>query len=243
VSSHRRHRGAPHVRTARLAVSTALLAILAPSAGCIGETSEEPPIVPIRNMYDQPRYDPQERSSFFEDHRTMRPPVPGTIAVEMDSSLSHHSGRTEDDSAWLLTIPPEIIERRGGMASFITHGQERYGIYCAPCHGLSGDGQGPVAARIVTLAEGADPGSGVLQPPTFHTDALRQIPDGQLYATITNGIRNMPAYRQSVPQDDRWSIVAYVRALQISQATARTAMNIEGPGAAAARANNVEQNP
>ncbi len=215
----------------RVAMVAALLALGAPLSGCIGQTSEDPPIVPIRNMYNQPRYNPQARSTFFKDGRTMRPPIEGAVAIEMDPSISNHSGRTEDNSAWLATIPAEIIERRGGMETLVRHGQERYGIYCAPCHGLSGNGQGPVAARAKQLAEGADPGSGVMQPPTFHSDTLRQIPDGQLYATITNGVRNMPAYRQSVPQDDRWAIVAYVRALQISQATARTAMN------------HVEQNP
>lgn len=215
----------------RVATVAVLVALGAPLSGCIGVTSEDPPIVPIRNMFIQPRYNPQARSTFFEDGRTMRPPVAGSVAVEMDPSISNHSGRTPDNSEWLATVPAEVVERRGGMDDFVRHGQERYDIYCAPCHGLSGDGQGPVAARVKVLAGGADPGSGVMQPPTFHSDALRQIPDGQLYATVTNGVRNMPAYSHSIPQDDRWAIVAYVRALQISQATARTAMN------------QVEQNP
>ncbi len=210
----------------RLLTALGLVALAAPATGCIGETSTEPPIVPIRNMYDQPRYDSQSRSEFFKDHRTMRPPIEGAVSIEMDPSISNHSGRSEDGSEWLLAVPDEVIERKGGMDAFVHRGQERYGIYCAPCHGLSGDGQGPVADRIRVLSEAGDPGAGVLQPPTFHSDALRQIPDGQLYATITNGVRNMPAYRQSIPQDDRWAIVAYVRALQISQATVRTAANI-----------------
>jgi mono/diheme cytochrome c family protein len=215
----------------RLRVVAALLGIFtAPLAGCIGETSTEPPIVPIRNMYQQPRYDAQSRSDFFDDHRTMRPPIDDTYSVEMDPEISHHTGRSDDDSQWLLTVPGEIIRRNGGMDAFVHRGQERFGIYCAPCHGLAGDGHGPVAERITMLSEsGIDPGAGVLQPPTFHSDALRHIPDGQLYATITNGVRNMPAYRQSIPQDDRWAIVTYVRALQVSQATTRTAMAPSNP--------------
>ncbi|MBC7172837.1 MAG: hypothetical protein H5U40_10435, partial [Polyangiaceae bacterium] len=169
MSSHRKvDRGAFASRAIALG---ALLAISAPLSGCIGETSEEPPIVPIRNMYDQPRYDPQERSPFFADGRTMRPPVPGTIAVEMDPAISHHTGRSEDDSEWLSVIPGEVIEKRGGMDTLVRHGQERYDIYCAPCHGLSGDGNGPIAERITLLAAAGDPGAGVMQPPTFHSDA------------------------------------------------------------------------
>jgi mono/diheme cytochrome c family protein len=206
---------------------TAAVAALALLGGCIGQTSEDPPIVPIRNMYNQPRYDDQSKSVFFEDGRTMRPPVAGAVAREMDPELSNHTGRLADDSAWVAEIPADIIEAGGGMKAFAERGQQRFDIYCAPCHGTAADGEGAVAHRISELAKGADPGAAVLLAPTLHTDALRQAPDGQIYATVTNGVRNMPAYRQSIPQNDRWAIVAYVRALQLSQASVRTAMNQE----------------
>ena len=192
-----------------------LLALLGASAvaGCTGDTSTEPPIVPIRNMYNQPRYDAQSKAPFFADGRTMRPQVEGTVAYEADPELSHATGRTDDNATWVLEIPAPIVERQGGMAAFIERGHERYEIYCSACHGSSGDGKGVVAMRADSL------GATTMIPPTFHDSRLRRIPDGQLFSTVSNGIRNMPAYRQSIPQDDRWAIVAYVRALQLSQAS------------------------
>ena len=193
-----------------------LVALAAPCllAGCRGQTSTEPQIVPIRNMYDQPRYDSQERSDFFQDGRSMRPPVEGTLAQEMEVDIEIATGRSADNSAWVLEVPTVVVERNGSLETVVRRGQERYDIYCAPCHGTSGDGHGMVRERIDAKPE---LGAGGLVPPTFHTDTLRQMPDGQLYATITNGIRNMPAYSHNVPLDDRWAIVTYVRALQLSQ--------------------------
>lgn len=183
-------------------------------AGCRGQTSTEPQIVPIRNMFDQPRYDSQQRSNFFQDGRVMRPPVEGALAQEMEPDIELATGRSADNSAWVLEVPTAVVERHGGMETFVRRGQGRYNIYCAPCHGASGDGHGMVRERIDAKPE---LNAGVLIPPTFHTPDMRTIPDGQLYATITNGIRNMPAYGHNVPQDDRWAIVTYVRALQLSQ--------------------------
>jgi mono/diheme cytochrome c family protein len=192
-----------------------ILALLAASAfaGCVGDTSKEPPIVPIRNMYNQPRYDSQSKGAFFADKRTMRPQVEGTIAYEADPELGNATGRTDDNAGWVLEVPAAVVERLGGMDQALERGEQRFGIYCAPCHGDSGDGKGVVALRADSI------GASAMLPPTFHDDRLRTIPDGQLFATISNGIRNMPAYRQSMPQDDRWAVVAYVRALQLSQAS------------------------
>jgi len=174
-------------------------------AACRGQTSEDPPIVPIRNMYSQPKYMMQQAGDFFEDGRAMRPPVEGTIAreTEIDPRIAH--GRLDDDTGYVLTIPQEAIERNLGMEHMLARGQERFGIFCAPCHGLDGGGLGMVVKH------------GLIQPPSYHQDRLRHIPDGQLFATIENGIRNMPAYGPQIPTFDRWAIVAYVRALQISQ--------------------------
>jgi mono/diheme cytochrome c family protein len=206
---------------ARLSIVLAVLAATVGSllTGCRGQPSEDPPIVPIRNMYNQPRYDPQERSDFFPDTRTDRPPVPGTVSRSDELSLPVLTGLAEDGTGWALEVPAEVTARQGGMARMLVRGQERYGIYCAPCHGLSGHGDGMVAGRAQVL------GAGVLKPPSFHEDAMRTMPDGRVYGVITNGIRNMPPYRHSVPVEDRWAIVAYVRALQVSQAGATTAMN------------------
>jgi hypothetical protein len=175
-------------------------------AGCRGQTSKDSPIVGIRNMYDQPRYDMQSKSDFFADKRTMRLPVEGTVTREeiLDEEVGH--GRLKDDSGYVLTIPGPVIERSGGMLSLISRGQERFNIYCTPCHDKTGSGHGMAVKH------------GMLAPPTFHQDRIRHMPDGQLFETISNGIRNMPSYGISVPVPDRWAIVAYVRALQLSQA-------------------------
>jgi hypothetical protein len=162
-------------------------------------------------MYDQEKYDVQEESDFFDDKRTMRPVVDGTVSRERDIDLRTSQGRTEDNTAWVMTIPKEMVENFGGMGPMLKRGQERYGIYCTPCHDATGAGNGIVKQRAVAS------GAAAFAPPTYHQDRIRHMPDGQLYATIANGKSNMPAYPQiGIP--DRWAIVAYVRALQLSQA-------------------------
>jgi mono/diheme cytochrome c family protein len=174
--------------------------------GCRGETSDQPPIVPIRNMYNQPRYNMQEESDFYPDKRTMRPRIEGTVGRGQIVDPRIASGRLEDNSGYVLTIPEEVVRAAGGVEPLTARGKERYGIYCVPCHDGTGSGQGLVIKR------------GMLAPPTFHQERLQRAPDGQIFATITNGIRNMPAYYAQIPEGDRWAIVAYVRALQVSQA-------------------------
>lgn len=181
-------------------------------SGCRGQTSEETPIVPIRNMYDQPRYNMQSESAFFDDKRTMRPRVEGVVGHSQSVDPRIAEGRLEDNSGYVLTIPEEVVKAAGGMEALTERGKNRFNIYCVPCHDGTGSGQGIVVKR------------GMLAPPTFHQDRIRKMPDGQVFATITNGIRNMPAYGQQVPESDRWSIVAYVRALQVSQAPIATEM-------------------
>ncbi len=187
------------------------LLVMAALMGCRGQTTQDTPVVPIRNMYNQPRYDAQERSAFFQDGRTMRPQVDGTVSREDDPNLGVATGRADDNAEWVLEVPRQVVQRNGGGASFVARGQERYTIYCAPCHGDTGSAEGPVANRVARLNFNA------MVPPTFHDERLRGIPDGQLFATISHGIRNMPAYAQSIPTDDRWAIVSYVRALQLSE--------------------------
>ena len=179
-----------------------------PLAGCRGATQDSPPIVPLRNMHEQQRYDPQEYMPFFRDGRSMREPVAGTFAQEMIPELTLSEGRLNDDSAYVLSVPDEAYKMLGGAESAVERGQGRYNIYCAPCHDQTGGGQGTVIER------------GMAQPPSLHDGRIRTMPDGQLFATISNGIRNMPPYQHSIPVADRWAIVSYVRALQLSQANA-----------------------
>jgi mono/diheme cytochrome c family protein len=196
------------------------LAFVTLATGCIAGESGEPPVVGIRNMYNQPRYDTQERQPFFADQRSMRPQVEGTVSREMSSSLTWATGRAADEG-YLLEVPAKLIASHGGSGPLLDRGRDRYEIFCAACHSVSGDGKGMVSRRAAAL------GASGLIAPSFHDDRLRHIPDGQLFATITNGVRNMPSYAHNIPVDDRWAIVHYVRALQLSQAPVAAPENTE----------------
>lgn len=194
-----------------LVITAAVSALL---GACRGQPSEDPPILLLRNMWDQQRYDPQSVSNQYSDHRTMRQPVTGTVTRENfieDERLS--LGLEPDGVTYVPTIPTEIAPAFGGPLGLVQRGQERFNIYCSPCHGRAGDGQGMVFLRASVTGYQYPP------PPSFHDNRLRHMPDGQLYATIANGIRNMPSYAAQIPVNDRWAIVSYVRALQLSQAT------------------------
>jgi len=215
---------------------TAALAVLA--SGCRGKTSEDPPIVLIRNMHVQQRYNSQARSPFFADHRTMRPTPAGTVprfpggrppvyadgTIGRDDSFDRddiHLGHLPDSPEYVSEIPADVVSqanflkpdrtRATGMSALLHRGQERYGIYCTPCHSATGDGRGIVWAR------GQGGNYQYPQPASLHDARIRRIPDGQLFATISNGVRNMPGYAAQMPVRDRWAVVAYVRALQLAQ--------------------------
>jgi mono/diheme cytochrome c family protein len=168
-------------------------------------TSPQPRIHIIPDMDNQPKFKTQSRNPMFADRRAMRPPVAGAVprgAVLGEPAVT--SGKLGE--SWVEAIPIEIDR------SLIERGRQRYDIYCSPCQGLAGFGDGMVARRADELLEGT------WTPPTsFHSDLLRERPAGHLFNTITNGIRNMPAYGPQITVEDRWAIVAYVRALQRSQ--------------------------
>ena len=170
-------------------------------AGCRGTESDSPPIHPNLNMDFQERFDPQEPSAFFADGRAMRPKVPGTVARGfLREDRVFYEGRNAGGG--LVQQSPLPITR-----ALLERGQERYNIYCTPCHGEAGDGRG-----LVTTG-----GYGYTPAPTFHSAQMRAQPDGHFFDVITNGIRTMPPYRSQVPVADRWAIVSYIRALQRSQ--------------------------
>lgn len=185
----------------------AIAALALALSACRGQPSTDPPIVPLRNMYNQPRYNPQASSAYYADGRSMRGHVPGTVAREMEVAPELALGLTADHTAYVAEVPNEAAAHFGGRRELVERGQGRYDIFCAPCHDRSGTGAGIIVQR------------GMQAPPTFHSERLRGIPDGQLFATISNGLRMMPAYEHSIPVHDRWAIVSYVRALQLSQAS------------------------
>lgn len=168
-------------------------------------TSARPRVQLIQDMAKQPKVKTQAANPLFADGRAMRPPVPGTVAHgELEEDDAYWAGR--DAGGWVTAFPVQVTER------LMQRGQERYDIFCAPCHGLAGFGDGPVAKRADALQEGT-----WTPPSSYHTDLVRGRPVGHLFNTITNGIRNMPAYASQIPVADRWAIVLYVRALQRSQ--------------------------
>ena len=186
-------------------------------AGCRGQTSDEPPILLERNMYDCERYDPESYSQFFPDHRTMRTPVEGTIARDRyEDDPETATGLVADKSGYAMTVPQSQVQRAGGLEKMLARGQERFGIYCAPCHGLTGDGKGMVVCKRDKPTDPCE-SRGFPPLPSYEDPRIRQMPDGQLFATITHGVRTMPAYGAQVPIPDRWAIVSYVRALEVSQ--------------------------
>jgi mono/diheme cytochrome c family protein len=200
-----------------------VLALGSIAAGCIGAESSEPPVVGIRNMYNQPRYDTQERQPFFADQRSMRPQVEGTVSREMEKGYDAATGLGAQSNAWIDQVPQRITEKLGGIEAAVERGRTRFDIYCATCHGVSGDGKGMISRRATAL------GATGLVAVSLHDDRLRHMPDGQMFATISNGVRNMPSYAHNIPVEDRWAIVHYVRALQLSQAPVAKLENTEQP--------------
>ena len=169
-------------------------------AGCRGRISDKPPIHINPNMDAMERFEAQEENPIFDDHRAMRPPVPGTVARGMlRSDVRFFTGR-DSTGAFVSIMPVRKTQ------DLYLRGQERYDIYCAVCHGKAGDGQGILMTGGYGFA-----------PIGYHDDRLRGIEDGYLFDVITRGIRTMPGYAQQIPVADRWAIVAYMRALQLSQ--------------------------
>jgi mono/diheme cytochrome c family protein len=208
------------------------ITVLAMALGaCRGEPSAESPIVLLRNMHYQQRYNSQAESAFFSDKRTMRAPPEGTVsrfpgganAHYVDFTVSRDNGFDDDrvvyghepDSpVYVASVPASVVADLGGGQRLLQRGQQRFGIYCALCHGRAADGRGQVWLRSIG---GGTPNSyNYIAPTNLHDERLKHVPDGQIFATISNGIRNMPAYSGQIPVRDRWAIVAYVRALQVA---------------------------
>lgn len=149
------------------------------------------------NMYDQPRYDTLDTSAFFVDGASARPRVAHTVARGelQDEALVRGTkdGRAVD--AFPLPVTRELLAR----------GEQRYTIYCSPCHGALGDGSGIVVRR------------GFERPPSYHIDRLRNAPVGYLFNVVSVGFGAMLSYAEDIRAEDRWAIIAYVRALQLSQ--------------------------
>jgi mono/diheme cytochrome c family protein len=161
----------------------------------------------IQDMDSQPKYKAQRENSFFADNRAARPAIDGTVAVG-DARDDDHFYKGKEGGAWARTFPSEIALTEATM----DRGRQRFGIYCTPCHGQIGLGDGMVAKRADSLQQGT-----WVSPTNMTQEYLRQMPVGQLFNSITNGIRTMPAYGPQIKTEDRWAIIMYVRALQRSR--------------------------
>lgn len=154
-----------------------------------------------QDMHDTPRYEPFEESDFFADSRAMRPLVEGTVARGMLRDDDLFFTATLPDGELTTSLPPAVTVDR----ALVERGQERYDIYCAPCHSQLGDGNGMVVQR------------GYKRPTSFHDPRLRAERIGYFYDVITNGFGQMPNYAAQITPADRWAIAVYLRALQLSQ--------------------------
>jgi mono/diheme cytochrome c family protein len=154
-----------------------------------------------RNMFDQPKFEPYEKTDFFGDARSARPIPENTVAVgHLDEDTAFYQGMV--DGEYITDFPLEVT------AEVLARGRGRFQIYCTPCHGASGYGNGMIVKR------------GYKQPPSYHSEDLRSNPDkpvGYIYHTISNGFGVMSGYSYQLKPADRWAVVAYLRTLQFSQ--------------------------
>jgi mono/diheme cytochrome c family protein len=180
----------------------------------------------MQDMYNQPKYKSLAASTLWADGQSARPDVPGTIAYSAGALAGTSSGRegalplpeaesptypVDEHGRIKAALPPGSATPRlvtnplPITMQTLARGRERFDIYCSPCHSIAGDGDGMVVRR------------GFSRPPSYHTDKLRNAPDAHFYDVITNGYGVMYSYADRVEPQDRWAIVAYIRALQLSQ--------------------------
>ena len=151
-----------------------------------------------QDMHDAPRYDPLEPSAFFADGRSARQPPQNTVARGQLRADEHlYAGKVNGQLATTFPMPVN--------APLLLRGQERFNVFCSPCHGRTGAGDGMVVRR------------GYRAPTSFHDERLRQAPPGYIFDVITHGFGAMPDYASQVPVADRWAIAAYLKALQLSR--------------------------
>jgi mono/diheme cytochrome c family protein len=150
------------------------------------------------DMQNQPYYRPLRESDFYADKRSERPLIAGTVARgHLDADTYFYTGKIGSNDGDYMPFPV--------TAEVMTRGQQRFNIYCAPCHSELGDGNGMIVQR------------GYKRPPSYNADRLRRAPIGYFFDVMTNGFGAMPDYAEQVPAQDRWAIAAYIRALQLSQ--------------------------
>ena len=151
-----------------------------------------------QDMHDQPKYTPLRSTPFFGDVRSARPLIAGTVAQgQLHEDPFLETGKIGNADATVFPFPVD--------AAVMARGRERFEIFCTPCHGRTGTGDGMIVQR------------GYRRPPTYHDDRLRNAPIGHFVDVMANGFGAMPDYSDQIGARDRWAIAAYIRALQLSQ--------------------------
>ncbi|MBE2253775.1 MAG: c-type cytochrome [Myxococcus sp.] len=178
-------------------------------SGCRGWESDKPPVHLIPNMDTQEKVKSyrKDTTGLFADGRSMRAPVEGTVAIGQLDDDDHLVKGTDDKGEFVLAFPASIKGDDGApTAEAIARGHERFKIFCTPCHGPNGDGDG-----VVNTSKGL-----LVPPPSMHSDRVKELKNGKLYAAIAVGVNggNMASYAAQIPVADRWAIVAYVRDLE-----------------------------
>jgi cbb3-type cytochrome c oxidase subunit III len=179
-----------NIATVKGLITLALTLALVVLAGC------------RQDMHDQPKFKPLAMNTFYPDSRSARPLVGGTVARDDErADTYYYTGKINGRPGTEFPFP---VTR-----DVLARGEQRYNIYCAPCHSRIGDGNGMIVQR------------GFKRPPSYHTDRLRQSPIGHFFDVMTNGFGGMSEYKSQISVSDRWAIAAYIRALQLSQDATR----------------------
>lgn len=165
----------------------------------------------VQDMDNQPKFRAQHANPMFADGRAMRQPVTGTVARGELRADAHFNNGVVDD-AWATTFPPQTAV----TPQLLARGQQRFAIYCTPCHGQTGYGDGLVNQRALEVMSNPIRSKGTtwVEPKSIHDPEVVAQPVGQLFNTITNGVRTMAGYQSRISERDRWAIIAYVRQLQ-----------------------------
>jgi mono/diheme cytochrome c family protein len=167
----------------------------------------------IQEMADQPRPGPLEANAFFTNGQASRHPVPGTVARgQLQLDIPFFTGKQNGE---VVTSLPELALQGTSMPDLLARGQQRFDVFCSHCHGQIGGGTG--GSELMSELTGMVVKRGFPAPPTFHQQRLRDAALGHFFDVITNGFGRMPAHGYLIPPEDRWAIVAYIRALQLSQ--------------------------
>lgn len=180
----------------RTAILLAIVTLGLLQAACSNFTTREPPVWVWSDMKKQDKYKAQAESQFFADGRASRRLVEGTVAQELYKTDVPRATGIEENGNYVARNPLPLSKE------VLLRGQQRFNIYCAPCHDRTGSGRGPIPAKTVWI------------PGNLHDPRIVNMVDGELYHVASMGRRSMPGYRFQVTEDDRWAIVAYVRALQ-----------------------------